>query len=151
MPGRWIGASEMMRDTFSPFSYPEIHYTDQSIFCPKARVRCIKKMEARGRVYRNPRRIVKKIHENCLVKNSGILSHRENPRNCHDSLPSRPLKSEVVNFIFTARTEMTKVRAGAVWDFSSTLFTALLHLPPLRFHCVRGCWGRTQDCCEFGI
>jgi hypothetical protein len=27
----------------------------------------------------------------------------------------------------------------------------LLHLPPLRFHCVGGCWDRTQDCCNFGI
>ncbi len=25
------------------------------------------------------------------------------------------------------------------------------HLPPLRFHCVGGCWDRTQDCCDFGI
>ncbi len=31
------------------------------------------------------------------------------------------------------------------------LYSTLLHLPPLRFHCVRGCWGRTQDCCDFGI
>ncbi len=23
-------------------------------------------------------------------------------------------------------------------------------LPPLRFHCVRGCWDRTKDCCDFG-
>jgi hypothetical protein len=25
-----------------------------------------------------------------------------------------------------------------------------VHLPPLRFHCVRGCWVRTQDRCDFG-
>jgi hypothetical protein len=25
------------------------------------------------------------------------------------------------------------------------------HLPPIRFHCVGGCWDRTQDCCDFGI
>ncbi len=25
------------------------------------------------------------------------------------------------------------------------------HLPPLRLHCVGGCWDRTQDCCDFGI
>jgi hypothetical protein len=34
--------------------------------------------------------------------------------------------------------------------FLCTLST-LLHLPPLRFHCVGGCWDRTQDCCDFGI
>ncbi len=27
----------------------------------------------------------------------------------------------------------------------------LLHLPPLRFHGVGGCWDRTQDCCDFGM
>jgi hypothetical protein len=26
-------------------------------------------------------------------------------------------------------------------------FLTQLHLPPLRFHCVAGCWDRTQDCC----
>jgi hypothetical protein len=30
-------------------------------------------------------------------------------------------------------------------------YSTLLHLPPLRFHCVRGCWDRTQDCCDSGI
>ncbi len=41
------------------------------------------------------------------------------------------------------------------WDFFSFFFyvrySTLLHLPPLRFHCVGGCWDRTQDCCDFGI
>ncbi len=30
-------------------------------------------------------------------------------------------------------------------------YSTLLHLPPLRFHCVGGCRDRTQDCCDFGI
>jgi hypothetical protein len=29
--------------------------------------------------------------------------------------------------------------------------STLLHLPPLRFHCVGDCLDRTQDCCDFGI
>jgi len=35
----------------------------------------------------------------------------------------------------------------AVWglDFY-VLYATLLHLPPLRFQCVGGCWDRTQDC-----
>jgi hypothetical protein len=28
------------------------------------------------------------------------------------------------------------------------LYSTLLHLPPLRFHCVGGCWDWTQDCCD---
>jgi hypothetical protein len=27
-------------------------------------------------------------------------------------------------------------------------FSTLLHLPPLRFHCVVGCWDRTQVSCD---
>jgi hypothetical protein len=30
-------------------------------------------------------------------------------------------------------------------------YSTLLHLPPLRFHCVEGCRGRTQDSCDYGI
>ncbi len=35
--------------------------------------------------------------------------------------------------------------------FFYVLHTTLLHLPPLRSHCIGGCWDRTQDCCDFGI
>ncbi len=34
--------------------------------------------------------------------------------------------------------------------FFYVLYSILLHLPPLRFHCVGGCWDRTQECCYFG-
>ncbi len=41
------------------------------------------------------------------------------------------------------------------WGFFGLSFyvrySTLLHLPPLRFHCVEGCWDRTQDGCDFGI
>ncbi len=29
--------------------------------------------------------------------------------------------------------------------FLLVLYSTLLHLPPLRFHCADGCWDRTQD------
>jgi hypothetical protein len=29
-------------------------------------------------------------------------------------------------------------------------YSTLLHLPPLRFQCVGGCWDPTQDCYDFG-
>ncbi len=35
-------------------------------------------------------------------------------------------------------------------DFVYT-YATLLHLPPLRFLCVRGCWDWTQDCCDCDI
>jgi hypothetical protein len=37
-----------------------------------------------------------------------------------------------------------------ILDFSAHNST-LLHLPPLRFHCVGECWDRTQYWCDFGI
>ncbi len=36
-------------------------------------------------------------------------------------------------------------------DFFLFMYATLLHLPPLKFHCVRGRWDRTRDCCDFGI
>ncbi len=47
--------------------------------------------------------------------------------------------------IFYACTEYS------TYDMSYVLYSTLLHLPPLRFHCVGGCWDRTHDCCDFGI
>ncbi len=39
------------------------------------------------------------------------------------------------------------------WDFFflCTRYSILLHLPPLRFHCVGGCWDLTQDICDYSI
>ncbi len=36
-------------------------------------------------------------------------------------------------------------------SFYSVLYSILHHLPSLRFHCVGGCWDRTQDGCDFDI
>jgi hypothetical protein len=37
------------------------------------------------------------------------------------------------------------------WIFFYVLYSTLLHLPPLRFHCADGCWDRTQDRCNWCI
>jgi hypothetical protein len=34
---------------------------------------------------------------------------------------------------------------GGIFFFLFVQYSALLHLPPLRFHCADGCWDRTQD------
>ncbi len=45
-----------------------------------------------------------------------------------------------------------KKTGGFFWNFFLyVLYSTLLHVPPLRFHCVGGCWDWTQDCCDFGI
>ncbi len=43
--------------------------------------------------------------------------------------------------------------SGIFWIFfvMYPTFSTLLHLPPLRFNSVGGCWDRTQDCCGFSI
>jgi hypothetical protein len=43
------------------------------------------------------------------------------------------------------------VNRGIFWIFFYVLNSTLLHLPPLRLHCVGGCWDRTQACCDFDI
>jgi hypothetical protein len=39
------------------------------------------------------------------------------------------------------------VQRGDFLDFlfMYVLYSTLLHMPPLRLHCVRGCWDRTQE------
>jgi hypothetical protein len=38
-----------------------------------------------------------------------------------------------------------------IFSFSFVLYSALLHLAPLRFHCAYGCWDQTQDRCNWCI
>jgi hypothetical protein len=55
----------------------------------------------------------------------------------------------------TARLQQTRPNTTLTFQVQLSMFyvlySTLLHLPPLRFHCVGGCWDRTQDCCDFGI
>ncbi len=51
----------------------------------------------------------------------------------------------------------TRIRRSVQLDYRSgsssfyVLYSTLLPLPPLWFHCVWVCWDRTQDCCNFGF
>jgi hypothetical protein len=40
---------------------------------------------------------------------------------------------------------------GGFFLFCSVQYSALLYLPPLRFHCADGCWDRIQDLCNWCI
>jgi hypothetical protein len=42
----------------------------------------------------------------------------------------------------------SRILGGDFFLFSSVQYSALLHLPPLKFHCADGCWDRTQDRCN---
>jgi hypothetical protein len=41
-----------------------------------------------------------------------------------------------------------KIFFGGIFLFFFIQLSALLHLPPLRFHCADGCWDRTHDRCN---
>ncbi len=90
------------------------------------------------------------------------LKHRQEFRSGHTVqylrvIPSL-LCSNSLKFKLQIRTLNTAVSVfysffllkGDLLDFY-VLDSTLLHLPPLRFNCVGGCWDRTQDCCDFGI
>jgi hypothetical protein len=53
-------------------------------------------------------------------------------------------------FMFLGR--VRKLKEDFVGFFLSMYdtYSTLLHLPPLRFRCIGGCWDRTQDSCEYG-
>ncbi len=40
---------------------------------------------------------------------------------------------------------------GIFYLVLNVLYSTLLHLPPLRFHCADGWWDRTQDRCNWCI
>jgi len=52
-------------------------------------------------------------------------------------------------YIFTSGYDHTN--SEFLTQLNHVLYSTLLHLPPLRIHCVGGYWDRTQDCCAFGI
>ncbi len=41
-----------------------------------------------------------------------------------------------------------KLNFVGIFFYFFVLYSALFHLPPLRFHCVDGCRDRTQDRCN---
>jgi hypothetical protein len=69
------------------------------------------------------------------------------------TVSSKILACGYKEFFFLCYKRERKVNRGIflVFFFFYVLYSTLLHLPPLRFHCVGGCWDRTQDCCDFGI
>ncbi len=59
------------------------------------------------------------------------------------------LKVECAGF-FTSKfshfeTRWSEINRGILLDFFICTYSTLLHLPPLRFHCVGGCWGSNPE------
>ncbi len=90
---------------------------------------------------------------------TGVTVHNQQGelKNCNDNLTRR---NEVpVNWAnaedivpFTPWKNHTKLCFKYfLWGFFFVLYSTLLHLPPLKFHCADGCWDRTQDSCNWCI
>ncbi len=57
------------------------------------------------------------------------------------------LKKNRIHHIFSRYSVLSIFKVGFLAIFYFYVrYSTLLHLPPLRFHCVGGCWDRTQDC-----
>jgi hypothetical protein len=48
------------------------------------------------------------------------------------------------------KAKLNKINRGKNICYVRVLYSTLLHLPTLRFHCVGRCRDRTEDCCDFG-
>ncbi len=63
--------------------------------------------------------------------------------------------SNISNFMFSVKKQLGSCKpvnfffwGGGDFFIFYVQYSALLHLPPLRFHCADGCWSRTQDRCN---
>ncbi len=59
------------------------------------------------------------------------------------------------NIFIASQSKVFIKKVGGGGDFMGdffilfVLYSTLLHMQPLRFHCADGCWGRTQDRCNW--
>jgi hypothetical protein len=56
-----------------------------------------------------------------------------------------PQENKMQLTFFACPTGKYLLKGGFFLDFFYVRYSALIHLPPLRFHCVGGCWNRTQE------
>jgi hypothetical protein len=89
--------------------------------------------------------------QNC-VENLFVFSDSENLKQI---FPEKELSGLILNFqIHVSVNDLYVPTIFFFWGggffviFFFVLYSALLHLPPLRFHCADGCWDRTQDRCN---
>jgi hypothetical protein len=50
-----------------------------------------------------------------------------------------------------SQTSLKSLKDGIFYFSYCIRYSTLLHLAPLRFHRVGGCWDRSQDSCYYGI
>ncbi len=85
---------------------------------------------------------------------SFVKNQKKFQKNFHYSF--KKLEKYMICYLFFVSFSFffSKMKGEFFWIFVSfcVRYLTLLHLPPLRFHCVGGCWDRTQDSnCDNGI
>jgi hypothetical protein len=67
-----------------------------------------------------------------------------------DSVPQHCLSVSMAVHIISLKPVCSRIKHlnRDLFGFFYILYSTM---PPLRFHCVGGCWDRIQDCCDFGI
>jgi hypothetical protein len=78
------------------------------------------------------------------IRNTGIYPPCSSAA-VHPALEGRRLDDLSFGISFRLNKQLCK------FFFLSLLYSTLLHLPPIRFHCVGGCWDQSGDSCDFNI
>jgi hypothetical protein len=68
----------------------------------------------------------------------------------HGYVSTKQYNHKLGSYYYRKIPHISNVKGGFFYVFY-TIYSTLLHLPPLRIHCVGGCWDRTQDSCDYGI
>ncbi len=83
------------------------------------------------------------IRKNAIIITSGEAY-------MYKKLSRKPPPDAVKHYIWM-RHSSNKVWGEFYLFFLTTVYSTLLHLPPLRLHCADGCCDRTQDRCNWCI
>ncbi len=90
-------------------------------------------------------RVCAKFESSCRFRGSNMKPKKKS-RRCRGLGLDSGLDLAISRFIYSLGVYILfYIFGGIFFFFFFILYSALLHLPPLRFHCPDGCWDRTQD------
>ncbi len=100
-------------------------------------------------IYSKPQKKIFHLH---TMRNLLVLIKQESFRLLPSYSRNRPLPSIISTSAPGKLLKTISLKRDYFGIFSFYVrYSTQLHLPPLRFHCVGGCWDRTQDSCDYGI
>ncbi len=145
-PGRWVVASATRHQHQLTGRHPVLAPPD----CPPQ----VQPPLSRRRNLQRQRRNLQRRRRNLQRRRRNLQRRRQRQRQelqgeAMAQHPHQVFLNEVRNFVLIwtgSRDRMSKYLTGRFFGifFPYVLYSKLLHLPPLIFHCVGGCWDRTQ-------